>query len=60
MELDQLLLQITALPSDELIRLKRSVITKIDRHRYAKDVLSKMDKDDAEKTIEWIKQRYKI
>ena len=60
MEISELIHSITSLPDDELVQLKKEIITKIDKHRYAKEVLSNMDKEDAGKTIDWIKREYKI
>ena len=51
---------VLALPPDELLALKARIINDRDKKKYAKEVLSSLDKEDAVKTINWIKERYGI
>ena len=48
------------LSPDELLIVKAKVITIVDKKKYAKEILSGLDRQDAQKTIDWLKARYNI
>jgi hypothetical protein len=42
------------------VQFKKTIITEVDKKKYAKEILSGLDVENAKKTIEWLRRRYDI
>jgi hypothetical protein len=57
-ELKALIDTISSLPEEDIIDIKQRIVTKLDKHLYTKETLSLLTKEEAIKTIEWLRRKY--
>ena len=60
MESKNLISQLSRLTDDDKGIIKAKIITVSDKNSYAKEVLENLTRDEALKTINWLKKRYNI
>ena len=60
MTVQEILYGIKRLSHDDALEIKNSIIDDCDKRRYSKEVLSKISKDDAIATMDWLRREYDV